>query len=308
MTSGTLPLRRVFSHPTFATASLEIRPPRLRSLGRVSVDQASPLTQALPTPTPGSPLQFLDASGNKISTSTNTFTLGEIAAPAQMPPITPLPFYLRSKETARINQPGNSRKLSKLKYMSYRETILRRVLIAGLFIASAGTICNTALGLSPGFPAGPIPTPLPTPPATPTPSPTPFPTPTPAATPVPTPVPPSYAQVVTVESPQLQYRDGSFTSGTQSPFGPYSIIIAMYLNSTDPVQFEIVRTFQARSPGNVYGPSQPVSSPTVTASFTQNGHLANNVTMLTVYPHPENPYGRETLSVYTLDSHGNTQT
>ena len=79
----------------------------------------------------------------------------------------------------------------------------------------------------------------------------------------------------------------------------------MYLNSTDPVQFEIVRTFQARSPGNVYGPSQPVSSPTVTASFTQNGHLANNVTMLTVYPHPEHPYGKETLSVYTLDSHGN---
>ena len=108
-----------------------------------------------------------------------------------------------------------------------------------------------------------------------------------------------------MESPQLQYRDGTFTNGTQSPYGPYSIIIAMYLNSTDPVQFEIVRTFQARSPGNVYGPSQPVSSPTVTASFTQNGHLANNVTMLTVYPHPEHPYGKETLSVYTLDSHGN---
>ena len=189
--------------------------------------------------------------------------------------------------------------------MSCRETILRRVLIVGLLIASAGTICHTAFGLSPGFPAGPIPTPLPTPPATPTPSPTPFPTPTPAATPVPTPVPPSYAQVVTVESPQLQYRDGSFTNGTQSPYGPYSIIIAMYLNSTDPVQFEIVRTFQARSPGNVYGPSQPVSSPTVSAQFTQNGHLAANVTMLTVYPHPEHPYGKETLSVYTLDSHGN---
>ena len=38
-------------------------------IGQVSVDQASPLIQALPTPTPGSPLQFLDASGNKISTS-----------------------------------------------------------------------------------------------------------------------------------------------------------------------------------------------------------------------------------------------
>ena len=189
--------------------------------------------------------------------------------------------------------------------MSYRETILRRVLIVGLFIASAGTICNTAFGLSPGWPAGPIPTPLPTPPATPTPSPTPFPTPTPAATPVPTPIPPSYAQVITVESPQLQYRDGSYTIGTQSPFGPYSILIAMYLNSNDPVQFEIVRTFQPRFPGNVYGPSQPVSSPTVSASYTHNGQLANNVTMLTVYPHPENPYGKETLSVYTLDSHGN---
>jgi hypothetical protein len=108
-----------------------------------------------------------------------------------------------------------------------------------------------------------------------------------------------------MESPQLQYRDGSFTNGTQSPFGPYSIIIAMYLNSNDPTQFEVVRTFQARSPLNVYGPSQPVSSPTVSASFTRTGQLADNVTMLTVYPHPENPYGKETLSVYTLDSHGN---
>ena len=60
--------------------------------GQVSVDQASPLTQSLPTPTPGSPLQFLDASGNKISTSTNTFTLSEITSviPTQMPPITRL--------------------------------------------------------------------------------------------------------------------------------------------------------------------------------------------------------------------------
>ena len=190
--------------------------------------------------------------------------------------------------------------------MSYRETILRRVLIVGLFIASAGTICNTAFGLSPGWPAGPIPTPLPTPPATPTPSPTPFPTPTPAVTPLPTPVPPSYVQVITVESPQLQYRDGSMSVGTQSPPGALiTAVIAMYLNSTDPTQFEIVRTFQPRFPGNVYGPSQPVSSPTVSASYTHTGQLANNVTMLTVYPHPENPYGKETLSVYTLDSHGN---
>jgi len=188
--------------------------------------------------------------------------------------------------------------------MSYRETILRRVLIVGLSIASIGTICNTAFGLSPGWPAGPIPTPLPTPPATPTPSPTPFPTPTPVTT-LPTPVPPSYVQVITVESPQLQYRDASMLLGTQSPFGPYTCVVALYLNSTDPTQFEIVRTFQPRFPGNVYGPSQPVSSPTVSASYTHNGQLANNVTSLTVYPHPENPYGKDILTVYTVDSHGN---
>jgi len=65
-----------------------ITPASTTIIGQVSVDQASPLT----TPTPGSPLQFLDASGNKISTSTNTFTLSEItsALPTQMPPITRL--------------------------------------------------------------------------------------------------------------------------------------------------------------------------------------------------------------------------
>jgi hypothetical protein len=69
-----------------------ITPASTTIVGQVSVDQASPSTQALPTPTPGSPLQFLDASGNKISTSTNTFTLSEItsAIPTQMPPITRL--------------------------------------------------------------------------------------------------------------------------------------------------------------------------------------------------------------------------
>ena len=69
-----------------------ITPASTTIIGQVSVDQASPLTQALPTPTPGSPLQFLDASGNKISTSANTFTLSEITSPipAQMPPITRL--------------------------------------------------------------------------------------------------------------------------------------------------------------------------------------------------------------------------
>ena len=187
--------------------------------------------------------------------------------------------------------------------MSYRETILRRVLIVGLLIASAGTICNTAFGLSTGWPAGPNPTPLATPPATPTPSPTPFPTPAPVTT-LPTPVPPAYVQVITVESPQLQYRDGSSVT-TQSPFGPYTCVVAMYLNSNDPTQFEVVRTFQPRSPGNVYGAVRAVSSPTVSASYTHAGQLANNVTMLTVYPHPENPYGIDILTVYTLDSHGN---
>ena len=61
-------------------------------IGQVSVDQASPLTQSTPTPTPGSPLLFSDASGNQISTSTNTFTLTEITDPTstQMPPITRL--------------------------------------------------------------------------------------------------------------------------------------------------------------------------------------------------------------------------
>jgi hypothetical protein len=69
-----------------------ITPASTTIVGQVSVDQASPLIQALPTPTPGSPLQFLDASGNKISTSTNTFTLSEINTPisTQMPPISRL--------------------------------------------------------------------------------------------------------------------------------------------------------------------------------------------------------------------------
>jgi hypothetical protein len=69
-----------------------ITPASTTVVGQVSVDQASPLIQSLPTPTPGSPLQFLDASGNKISTSTNTFTLSEISnpTPTQMPPITRL--------------------------------------------------------------------------------------------------------------------------------------------------------------------------------------------------------------------------
>jgi hypothetical protein len=188
--------------------------------------------------------------------------------------------------------------------MSYRRIILRRVLIVGLLIVSAGTICDTAFGLSPGWPLGPSPTPLPTPPATPTPSPTPLPTATPV-TALPTPVPPSFVQVITVESPQLQYRDGSMLAGTANPpGGPYTAVVAMYLNILDPTQFEVVRTFQPRFPGNVYGAAQPVSSPTVNASYRLL-QLANNVTSLTVYPHPENPYGKDILTVYPVDNHGN---
>jgi hypothetical protein len=188
--------------------------------------------------------------------------------------------------------------------MSYREIILRRVLIAAFLIASGGTICQTAFGLGPGWPTGQSPTPLPTPPASPTPSPTPFPTPT-LVTTLPTPVPPSFVQVITVESPQLQYRDDSMLAGTADPpGGPYTAVVSMYLNSNDPTQFEVVRTFQPRFPGNVYGAAQPVSSPTVSASY-RSGQLANNVTSLTVYPHPENPYGKDILTVYPVDNHGN---
>jgi hypothetical protein len=188
--------------------------------------------------------------------------------------------------------------------MSYRKLILRRLLIVAFFIASGATTCQTAFGLTPGWPTGQSPTPLPTPPSTPTPSPTPYPTATPV-TALPTPVPPAFVQVITVESPQLQYRDASFLPGTPDPFGPFTAVVSMYLTSSDPTQFEVVRTFQPRFPGNVYGPSQPVSSPTVSASYTRSGQLANNVTMLTVYPHPENPYGKDTLTVYTVDNHGN---
>jgi hypothetical protein len=72
--------------------------------GQISVDQASPLTQALPTPTPGSPLLFSDASGNQISTSTNTFNLTDITVPTpvQMPPITRLTL-LFTMERERTN-------------------------------------------------------------------------------------------------------------------------------------------------------------------------------------------------------------
>jgi hypothetical protein len=189
--------------------------------------------------------------------------------------------------------------------MSYQQIFLRRVLIVVLLVVSAETICNRAFGIGPGWPAIPVPTPLSTPPPGPSPSPSPTATPTPTATPSPTPIPPSYVQIITLESPRPQYRDGSYLVGTPSPFGPYTCVVAMYLNSTDPVQFEIFRTFEPRFPGNVYGPSQPVSSPGVSAQYTAPGKLATILTTFTVYPHPENPYGRETLSIYAI---GNMQT
>jgi hypothetical protein len=190
--------------------------------------------------------------------------------------------------------------------MSYQNLILRRALIAGLFIVSAGTLCNTAFGLAPGWAAGATPTPLPSP--SPTPTSTASPTPTPSATPTPTPAVATYLQINTIEDPTNQYRDTSYVIGTQDPYGPYNCTALMYLNSNDPTNFQIVRTFEPRFPNNVYGPSQPVSAPTITAQFNKNGSLANNVGAVVVYPHPENPYGRETLSFWSLDSHGNQLT
>jgi hypothetical protein len=188
--------------------------------------------------------------------------------------------------------------------MSYLKTFFCRALTVGFLAISAGTVSNRAFGLSPGWPAGPVPTPLSTPPTTPTPSPAPSPTPTPTATPDPTPIPPSYVQIVTQETPRYQYRDQSTpTTSPASPYGPYTCVVALYLNSDDPVQFELLRTFEPRFPNDLYGPSQIVSSPSVTAQYTSASHLATVLTTLTVYPHPENPYGRETLSFYSLDSH-----
>jgi hypothetical protein len=52
--------------------------------------------------------------------------------------------------------------------------------------------------------------------------------------------------------------------GTASPYGLYACVPAMYLNKNDPTNFAVVRTFEPRYPNNVYGPSQIVSSPSVT--------------------------------------------
>jgi hypothetical protein len=120
--------------------------------------------------------------------------------------------------------------------------------------------------------------------------------------------PATYMKITTVESPYLQYRDGSYLPGTASPFGPYTCVVQLYLNTTDPTNFEVVRTFQPRYPGNVYGAAVPVSSPSVSATPQGSTKLATNVTQLTVYPHPENPYGRETLQFYSLNAFGQLQT
>jgi hypothetical protein len=123
-------------------------------------------------------------------------------------------------------------------------------------------------------------------------------------------------QIISEETPQLQYRDQSMPIGTLAPpagvGGPFTCVVAMYLNPADPVQFELFRSFEPRFPGvdgapSWYGPSQPVSSPGVTAQYTSPTTLATILTTFTVYPHPQNAYGRETLLFCTLDSHGNTQ-
>jgi hypothetical protein len=190
--------------------------------------------------------------------------------------------------------------------MSYQKLILRRALIAGLFIFSVGPVFDTAFALAPGWSAGPTPTPLASP--SPTVSPLPSPTPTPNPSPTPTPAAASYLQINTKEDPTNIYRDGSYAPGTQDPYGPYNCAAMMYLNSNDPTNFQIVRTFEPRFANNLYGPSQPVSAPTITAQFNKNGQLATNVGQVVVYPHPENPYGRETLSFWSLDSRGNQLT
>jgi len=173
--------------------------------------------------------------------------------------------------------------------MSVPGTLTYRVLLAGCLMLMTAALSETAFGIAPGWPAQAAVAATQYYPAVP-------------ATPA------TYMQVRTVEYPYLQYRDGSYLPGTPSPFGPFTCVVQLYLNNTDPTNFEVVRTFQPRYPGNVYGAAQPVSSPTVSATPQGSTRLASNVTQLTVYPHPENPYGRETLQFYSLDSRGNLQT
>jgi hypothetical protein len=174
--------------------------------------------------------------------------------------------------------------------MSAPRTLICCVLVTGFCTLMTGVFCRTAFGIAPGWAAqGAI-----------------------AATqyyPAVPATPATYMQIKTVEYPYLQYRDGSYSPGTQSPYGPFTCVVRLYLNFiTDPTNFEVVRTFQPRFPGNVYGAAQPVSSPTVSATPNGPNTLASNVTQLTVYPHPENPYGRESLAFYSLDAFGNLKT
>ena len=174
--------------------------------------------------------------------------------------------------------------------MSAARTLICQVLVTGFVILGVGFLCQTASGIAPGWPAqGAI-----------------------AATqyyPAVPATPATYMQIKTVEYRYLQYRDGSYLPGTPSPYGPYTCVVQLYLNVGDPTNFQIFRSFQPRYPGNVYGAAKPVSSPTVSAQPSViPGQLATNVSQLTVYPHPENPYGRETLKFYSLDSSGNPQT
>jgi hypothetical protein len=168
--------------------------------------------------------------------------------------------------------------------------MIRPVLITGFLILFTGALWNTAFGISPGWPGTPAVAATPPYPAKPAASPT-------------------YMRVTTIEAPYLQYRDGSMLAGTGSPYGPYTCVVALYLNYfSDPTQFQILRTFQPRFPNNVYGAPQAVSSPGVGAQPNGPTQLASGVTELIVYPHPENPYGRETLAFYSTDAFGNLKT
>jgi hypothetical protein len=173
--------------------------------------------------------------------------------------------------------------------MSVQPTLITRVLGACLPLVMLGLLCDTTFAMAPGWPAQSAIAATQYYPAKP-------------ATPA------TYMKFTTVESPYLQYRDGSYLPGTGSPYGPYTCVIQLYLNFTDPTNFQVLRQFQHRYPGNVYGPLQYVSSPGVSATPMGPTLLASNVSQLTVYPHPENPYGMETLQFWTVDGNGNRQT
>src|SRR5260370_25503276 len=131
--------------------------------------------------------------------------------------------------------------------MSAPRTFNCRLLITGSWILSTEILCNTAFAIAPGWPAQAAIAATQYYPAVP-------------ATPA------TYMQIQTAEHPYLQYRDGSMLPGTASPYGPYTCVVQLYLNFTDPTNFQIVRTFQPRFPRNVYGPPQPVSSPTMNST------------------------------------------